>query len=41
MTEGANENAYADNLYGGYESLYGIQTQLNGGGMQSCAGTWP
>ena len=34
---------YADNLCGGYESLYGIQAQLNDGGMQGCADTchWP
>ena len=29
---------YVDSLCGGYESLYGIQAQLNGG-MQGCADT--
>ena len=31
---------YDDNLCGGYESLYGIQAQLDDGGMQGCADTW-
>ena len=39
MTEGANKFPYADNLCGGYESLYGIQAQFNDGGMQGCADT--
>ena len=40
MTEGATNFQYADNLCGSHALFYGIQPQLNIGGMQDCAGAW-